>query len=85
MTAKIQPARVTPQHLAQVQALDAQHPGQSELGEALAWVLRDPVVRTALIGASRPEQIEDAVGALAAGPLSMDELAAIEAILVGEG
>jgi L-glyceraldehyde 3-phosphate reductase len=31
---------------------------------ALAWVLRDGRMTSALIGASRVEQIEDAVGAL---------------------
>ena len=36
-----------------------------------------------LIGASRPSQVRDAVGALAAAPLGTDELAAIDAALAG--
>ena len=31
---------------------------------ALAWVLRDPRMTSALIGASRPEQVADCVAAL---------------------
>jgi aryl-alcohol dehydrogenase-like predicted oxidoreductase len=31
---------------------------------ALAWVLREPTVASAIIGASRPEQVEDNVGAV---------------------
>jgi L-glyceraldehyde 3-phosphate reductase len=45
---------------------------------ALAWVLRDQRVTSALIGASSVAQLEDNVAALAAGPLSDDEIAAIE-------
>ena len=30
---------------------------------ALAWVLREPNVAAAIIGASRPEQVEDNAGA----------------------
>ena len=43
----------------------AKRRGQSLAQMALAWVLRDPRMTTALIGASRPEQVEDCVGALA--------------------
>lgn len=45
---------------------------------ALAWVLREPRVTSALIGASRVEQINDAVGALARRDFGADELTAIE-------
>jgi len=38
-------------------------------------------VTAALIGASRPAQVEDAVGALANRTLAPEELAAIEQIL----
>jgi L-glyceraldehyde 3-phosphate reductase len=44
---------------------------------AIAWVLRDPVVTTAIIGASRPGQIDDAVTA-SKTPLSDDVIAALE-------
>jgi L-glyceraldehyde 3-phosphate reductase len=45
---------------------------------ALAWVLRDARVTSALIGASRPEQVEDCVGALARLHFDAAELAEIE-------
>ena len=48
---------------------------------ALLWVLRDRVVTSALIGASRPEQVEENVRALSNPPLSPEELAEIETIL----
>jgi L-glyceraldehyde 3-phosphate reductase len=48
---------------------------------ALAWVLRHPGVTSALIGASRPAQVEDAVGALRNLRFTDDELALIDAIL----
>jgi L-glyceraldehyde 3-phosphate reductase len=40
-------------------------------------------VTSALIGASRPEQIEENAAALAAGPLAEEELVAIDRILAG--
>ncbi|PNY79917.1 aldo/keto reductase [Deinococcus koreensis] len=75
--------QVTPQRLAQIAALNAlaQERGQTLAQLALAWVLRHPEVTSALIGASRPAQITDALGALNAGPLGEDELARIETIL----
>jgi aryl-alcohol dehydrogenase-like predicted oxidoreductase len=47
---------------------------------ALAWVLREPNVASAIIGASRPEQVEDNVGAVG---VELDEatLARIDEIL----
>ena len=48
---------------------------------ALQWVLRDPVVTSALIGASRPEQIRENVAALNAPELTEEELEKIGAIL----
>lgn len=49
---------------------------------ALAWVLREPVVSSAIIGASRPEQVAD--NAAAAGvALSADVLVAIDDALEG--
>ncbi|GGR13799.1 aldo/keto reductase [Deinococcus ruber] len=55
--------------------------GQTLAQMALAWVLRQPGVTSALIGASRVPQIEDAVGALAGAELSAPELEMIEEIL----
>lgn len=55
--------------------------GQSLAQMALAWVLRDGKVTSALIGASRVEQIEDNVAALYNLHFSTDELAKIDEIL----
>lgn len=57
--------------------------GQSMAQMALAWVLRHPGMTSALIGASRVAQIDDAVGALGNLSFSDEELASIEAILGG--
>jgi L-glyceraldehyde 3-phosphate reductase len=54
--------------------------GQSLAQMALAWVLHRPTVTSALIGASRPEQIEENVAALANLDFSAGELEAILAI-----
>jgi L-glyceraldehyde 3-phosphate reductase len=50
---------------------------------AIAWVLRHPVMTSALIGASKVSQIEDCVGALDNLDFSETELEAIEKILEG--
>lgn len=55
--------------------------GQSLAQMALAWVLHNEAVTSAIIGASRPEQIENSVAALSNLAFSGEELDAIEAIL----
>ncbi|MGA2807186.1 MAG: L-glyceraldehyde 3-phosphate reductase [Terracidiphilus sp.] len=69
--------------LAQIHALNelALQRGQSLAQMALAWVLRDGRMTSALIGASRVEQIEQNVAALANLTFTADELARIDAIL----
>ena len=59
----------------------AQARGQSMAQMAIAWVLRRPVVTSALIGASRVQQIEDVLGALENTQFSEEELSRIDAIL----
>lgn len=59
----------------------AQKRGQTMAQMALAWVLRQPVVTSALIGASRVAQIEDAVTSLNNLGFSQEELDSIEKIL----
>lgn len=59
----------------------ARERGQNMAQMALAWTLRLPEMTSALIGASKPSQIEDAVGALKNLEFSDDELARIEAII----
>ena len=68
------------QNLASVRALGelARGRGQTLAQMALAWVLRHPGMTSALIGASRVEQIEEAAGALANLSFSADELAEID-------
>ncbi|MEO7598269.1 MAG: L-glyceraldehyde 3-phosphate reductase [Opitutus sp.] len=71
---------LTPENLANIRALNeiARERGQSLAQMAIAWVLRDPRVTTALIGASKVAQIEDCVAALKHPQFSADELARID-------
>lgn len=59
----------------------AQGRGQTLAQLALAWVLRDERVTSALVGASSVRQLENSVAALSAAPLTTDELDAIERAL----
>lgn len=70
---------LSPETLANIRALNgiAASRGQTLAQMAIAWVLRGGRVTSALIGASRPEQVADCVGALARLDFSSDELAAI--------
>ena len=79
----LKPAALTDEKLGKIRALKgiAEERGQKLHHLALQWVLRDPVVSTALIGASRPEQITDNLSILSAPPLTEAELKRIEAIL----
>jgi L-glyceraldehyde 3-phosphate reductase len=55
--------------------------GQTLAQLALAWVLRDPRVTSALVGASSVRQLEDNVAALHNTTFSDEELARIDAIV----
>src|SRR5262249_15210487 len=81
----LKPAQITDAKLAQVRRLNelAQSRGQTLAQMSVAWVLRHPEVTSALIGASRVAQVEDAVGALANLAFTDQELQAIEGILAG--
>jgi L-glyceraldehyde 3-phosphate reductase len=81
----LRPEHVTEQRVAQAQALNrvAEARGQSLAQLALAWVLRHPGMTSVLIGASRVQQIDDNVGALANLAFADAELAEIDAILSG--
>ena len=74
-------------NLAHVRALNAiaRSRGQSLAQMATAWVLRDPRVTSALIGASHPEQITELVGALQNLHFSTEELATIDQHAVDGG
>ncbi|MEE2656921.1 MAG: aldo/keto reductase [Candidatus Latescibacterota bacterium] len=57
--------------------------GQTLAQMALAWILRHDGVVSVIIGASKPSQVIDCVGATQADPLSEEELGHIEAVLSG--
>ena len=78
---------ISEDRLTRIRALNelAKQRGQSLAQMALAWVLRDGRVTSALIGASRVEQIEQNVAALANLSFSADELARIDAIVSQAG
>jgi len=78
---------LTDENIAHIRALDelAKERGQSLAQMAVAWVLRDPRVTSALLGASSVAQLEDTVAALDHLGFSDDELAAIDQHAVDGG
>ena len=81
----LRPKDVLPGEVAKVKqlAVVAARRGQSVAQLALAWVLRDEAVTSALIGARLVSQIEENVGALANLQFSPAELQEIDKILAG--
>lgn len=79
----LKPASLTEDTVKKVRALKeiADARGQKLHQLALQWALRDDVVTSALIGASRPEQILDNAQILSAPPLTEDELRRIDEAL----
>jgi len=79
----LKPQNITEEKLAKVARLSkiAEARGQTLSQLALSWVLRDEVVTSALIGASRPEQITENVQAVHSTAFTPSELAEIDAIL----
>ncbi|SNX69782.1 L-glyceraldehyde 3-phosphate reductase [Cereibacter ovatus] len=82
----LDPATITPRALQSVRALDAlaARRGQTLAQMAIAWVLRDGAITTALIGASRPEQVVDCCGAIGNLDFTPEELAEIDRISAEE-
>jgi L-glyceraldehyde 3-phosphate reductase len=78
---------VSEENLARVRGLNeiAQRRGQTLAQMAIAWVLRDPRVTSALIGASSVEQLDDNLDALHKLDFSDDELAEIDRYAVDSG
>src|ERR1700736_4513678 len=72
--------------LAKVRALNeiAAQRGQTLAEMAVAWVLRDPRVTSALVGASKVSQVDDNVAALKNLKFSAEELRKIDGILAGK-
>jgi L-glyceraldehyde 3-phosphate reductase len=62
----------------------AQQRGQSLAEMAVAWVLRDPRVTSALVGTSKVEQVDDNVAALKNLAFSAEELRKIDGILASK-
>ena len=79
----LKPAMIDDKLRACTQALSAiaAQRGQTLAQLALQWVLRDGIVTSALIGASRPEQITENIAALSFPALTAEELAAIDEAL----
>ena len=78
----LDPAVITESALNSVRALDtmAQARGQTLAQMAIAWVLRHGCITTALIGASKPEQVVDCCGAIGNLDFTDAELAQINQI-----
>jgi L-glyceraldehyde 3-phosphate reductase len=72
--------------LAKVRALNeiAGQRGQTLAEMAVAWVLRDPRVTSALVGTSKVSQVDDNVGALKNLKFSAEELRKIDGVLAGK-
>ena len=78
--------RVAPELVAKAARLEpiARARGQTLPQLALSWVLRDPRVTSALIGASRPEQLRENVQAVKQREFTAAELTAIDAVVAGK-
>ncbi|WP_188285652.1 L-glyceraldehyde 3-phosphate reductase [Streptomyces sp. CBMA29] len=77
----LNPGLVNDETIGRLRALNdiAAARGQSLAQLALSWVLRDPRVTSALIGASSVAQLEANVAAVGAAPLTAEELSSIDA------
>ena len=74
--------QLTEEKISQIRALNemAGQRGEKLSQMALKWVMKDPVVTSVLIGASKPEQILDNLKMLDGAPLSEEELLKIDQI-----
>jgi L-glyceraldehyde 3-phosphate reductase len=82
----LDPKMLSPGAIENIRGLDAiaQARGQTLAQMAIAWVLRDQGrgggITSALIGASRPSQVEDCAGAVANLDFTAEELAEIDGL-----
>ncbi len=85
-TGFLRPEHVTEEKVAKVRKLNemAKARGQKLAQMALAWAMRHREVTSAVIGASRVSQIDDAVNAISSQPFATDELRKIDSILAGK-
>jgi L-glyceraldehyde 3-phosphate reductase len=72
--------QINDENLAKIRALNdiAKRRGQTLAQMAVAWVLRDPVITSALVGASSVAQLEQNVAAIDKLEFSKEELAEID-------
>ncbi|SDQ20103.1 L-glyceraldehyde 3-phosphate reductase [Curtobacterium sp. UNCCL20] len=77
------PDRIDDEYLTTARALNdiAAARGQSLAQLAITWVLRQPAVTSALVGASSVRQLDGTLDALAGAPLTDEELRAIDALV----
>ena len=75
--------QLTPERLQLLQKLQAaaQARGQKLAQLAMHWILRQPAVTSVLIGASKPEQVQDALEMVQQAPLTDADIQEIEQIL----
>ena len=73
---------ITPEVVGRIGALNdiAAQRGQSLAQMAIQWVLRDPRVTSALVGARTPAQLLDSLGALEGPAFTAAELARIDSL-----
>jgi L-glyceraldehyde 3-phosphate reductase len=78
-------ASIDDKMLAKIRGLNeiARRRGQTLAEMAVAWVLRDPRVTSALVGTSKVSQVDDNVAALKNLRFEAEELRAIDAVLAG--
>ncbi len=78
----LDPAMLSPKAIESIRALDAvaQRRGQTLAQMAIAWVLRDGGITSALIGASRPSQVEDCAAAVGNLDFTAEELSEIDVL-----
>lgn len=83
----LKPDFLNDDNIARIRGLNAiaERRGQTLAQMAIAWVLRGGRVTSALIGASRPEQVVDCVGALKNPSFTPEELAEIDRYAVEGG
>ncbi len=76
-------SNITPEKITQISQLNdiAISRGQKLAHMALSWILKDPIITSVLIGASKPEQITDSIKALDNIIFSDEEIKSIDKIL----
>ena len=77
-------SHITAEMVEKINALNgiAEERGETLAQMALAWVLKTPEVTRVLIGASKPEQILDNIGAVHAAPFTAEQLKCIDDIVL---